>query len=533
MYFTVESQSSDKEKILALVLSMHICMKGSNLTIGCTKKTFDYVTSFYKVDINLKHIEIADEDANPMNLFVNFRNVISDVHLENDKAVYIAPIVYVINDLSKVVDDTSNKGIVVIKRDCELVEEAGNYPLIFAVFNKDNITMEAIDKYIEDNMDLCVNTKNKLLEIGYPTDSMDSEECKKIRNMRSELYVPISAMAQNFILVMLKQNDLVSLITDGIFMDMFNFYAMEKPWQLKDIAGNDDAKICRNNTPIYLVAPAPDPRRIPNNIIQHAITLCQNIDNITNINDRRYLFIQNLHFILAVNRIVIFGPKKDLLGDWKRDNVPSFDTYMVQLVAKSKYLNYKRDVSDDYYSVGHVGLYDYPNNSLIRGDILQGQLKVMTLFNYNNKVLDELKDNYIYVGLYTPYILMLEHYIIENEKEKDTYYFTDTEVYSSEKNYIEYLNELSMYKYSFITDDTCKCHIVDCLRLGVVPVIDENCRVLEIEDVVSGEEEWKEKSKKCMDYFSQNLTAENVSLRFCKALFDFIPPGPKRVFKSD
>ena len=38
MYFTVESQSSDKEKILALVLSMHICMKGSNLTIGCTKK---------------------------------------------------------------------------------------------------------------------------------------------------------------------------------------------------------------------------------------------------------------------------------------------------------------------------------------------------------------------------------------------------------------------------------------------------------------------------------------------------------------
>ena len=163
MYFTVESQSSDKEKILALVLSMHICMKGSNLTIGCTKKTFDYVTSFYKVDINLKHIEIADEDANPINLFVNFRNVISDVHLENDKAVYIAPIVYVINDLSKVVDDTSNKGIVVIKRDCELVEEAGNYPLIFAVFNKDNITMEAIDKYIEDNMDLCVNTKNKLL----------------------------------------------------------------------------------------------------------------------------------------------------------------------------------------------------------------------------------------------------------------------------------------------------------------------------------------------------------------------------------
>ena len=134
MYFTVESQSSDKGGILALVMSMHISMKDSTLTIGCSKKTFDYITNFYKVDVNLKHFEIADDDISPVDLFNNMKQVISDVHKENDKAVYIAPLVYVINNLSKVVDKVSNEGMVVIERDCDILSEAGNYPLVLVVF---------------------------------------------------------------------------------------------------------------------------------------------------------------------------------------------------------------------------------------------------------------------------------------------------------------------------------------------------------------------------------------------------------------
>ena len=242
------------------------------------------------------------------------------------------------------------------------------------------------------------------------------------------------------------------------------------------------------------------------------------------INDSRYVYIQNLHFALSVNRIVIFGPKKDLIGDWGRNNTTNFDLYLSQLVVKDKHLNYKREVTDNYYRAGHVLLYDYHNNSLVRGDMLKGSLKVAALFNYNNKVLDELKDNYIYIGLYTPWITILEHTINELNREKDTYHFTDLEVYSSEENYMNYIKELSNYKYSFITDDTCKCHVVDCLKLGVVPVIDDDCRLLEIEDIISDEDNWEEKSKKCQDYFSQNLTVRNISSRFCKALFDYTPP---------
>ena len=530
MYFTVESQPSDKGGILALVMSMHISMKNSNLTIGCSKKTFDYITDFYKVDVNLKHFEIADENISPVDLFNNMKQVISDVHKENDKAVYIAPIVYTINNLSKVVDKVSNEGMVVIERDCDILSEAGNYPLVLVVFNNDKKTNDAMDAYIQNNMKLCADTKEKLNEIGKPTSSMSSEENDKIGKMRSELFKPISLMAQNFILEMKKHDNLVTFIKDGIFMDMFNFFAGKNPWQLNEIGvdGDGDVKICRKNSAIYLVAPSPDPRTLPNSIIRQAVGLLENIDNIVAVNDLRYTYIQNLHFKLTANRIVIFGPKKDLLGDWSRKNVPDFDIYMAQLVSRSNYINYKRYASDDYYRTGHIGLYDYHNNSLIRGDMLQGSLKKIALFNYNSKVLDELKGNYYYVGLYTPYILILENYALDNEKEKETYHFTDIEVYSSEENYMKYLDDLSKYKYSFITDETSKCHIVDCLKLGVVPVIDENCQVLEIEDIISDDDEWEDKSKKCQKYFEENLTVENISNRFCKMLFDYIPPGPEK-----
>ena len=128
------------------------------------------------------------------------KQVISDVHKENDKAVYIAPLVYVINNLSKVVDKVSNEGMVVIERDCDILSEAGNYPLVLVVFNNDKKTNDAMDSYIQNNMKLCADTKDKLNEVGKPTSSMSSRT-KKIGDM-IELFKPISLMAQNFILEM-------------------------------------------------------------------------------------------------------------------------------------------------------------------------------------------------------------------------------------------------------------------------------------------------------------------------------------------
>ena len=70
------------------------------------------------------------------------------LHETHDKVVYISPIIYVINDLSTIIEKSSNKGIVCVKRDVNLGDDSSHYPLVLMVLNKDEKTLAAIDNYL-------------------------------------------------------------------------------------------------------------------------------------------------------------------------------------------------------------------------------------------------------------------------------------------------------------------------------------------------------------------------------------------------
>ena len=55
-------------------------------------------------------------------------------------------------------------------------------------------------------------------------------------------------------------------------------------------------------------------------------------------------------------------------------------------------------------------------------------------------------------------------------------------------------------------------HVVDCMKLGVVQVVDEDCTLLEIGET-SGDESWQVKSDKCKEYFFNNLTAAKMAAK--------------------
>ena len=65
------------------------------------------------------------------------------------------------------------------------------------------------------------------------------------------------------------------------------------------------------------------------------------------------------------------------------------------------------------------------------------------------------------------------------------------------------------------------------MKLGVVPIVEEGCTLLEIGDLVAGDESWEVKSKKCKDYFSNNLTASVMAKKLVYALVEFQPPPPQ------
>ena len=531
MYFAVEMQNRDRAGLLALTLSMHLTMKGSKLLLACSESTFNYVTGFYKFDLEITHYNIDAAMCIPTKSLKNLRDAMVHVHETHDKAVYISPLNYVIKDLSEIIDESSNKGIVCVKRDVNLGDDSAHYPLTLLVLNKDDKVLSAINDYLVDNEETLSSAQEKLDEIGLPDDDSTPEEKKRIDDERSVALKPVSHMSQNFVSKLASIEDLVSHFEGSIYMDMFNFFAADKGWKMNEIGVGDDVKLSRNGGYIHIVASSPDVRSIPVTLLRHAVPLLENIETVSCFNDPRLHMVQNINLSLSANRIVVYGPKEDLIGDWSRNSTPNFSLYLVQLVSRTPYINYRQHSTPDYYRTGFSVLYDHGSSSLIKGDMFSGQLEVALLFNYDSKVLSDLKGKYAYVGIYTPYILILEAFDKEKEKVNDTFVFdNDIEIHNNEQKYMAYLEDLSTYRFSKISDNTNKAHVVDCMKLGVVPIVDEGCTLLEIGDLVSGEESFEVKSEKCKKYFSDNLTVKVMGTKLVNALVEYqpLPPQPKK-----
>lgn len=531
MYFAVEMQKRDRAGLLALTLSMHLTMKSSKLLLACSESTFNYVTGFYKFDLEIIHYNIDQKCCIPTLSLKNLRDAMVHIHETHDKAVYISPLNYIIKDLSKVIETSSNEGIVCVKRDVEMRSESAHYPLVLMVLNKEERVLSAIDKYLAENEEIFTSAQNKLDEIGFPNDDATPEEINRIDNERTLALAPVSEVSQNFVSTLACDKDLVSHFHGSIYMDIFNFLAADKGWKINEIGVGQDIKLSKNGGYIHMVAASPDIKTIPNSLLTHTVPLIESIETLACFNDPRFHMVQNINSALSANRVIVFGPKEDLIGDWSRKSTPNFSLYLVQLISRTPYINYMQNSTPDYYRTWFSVLYDHGNSSLIKGDMFSEKLEVALLFNYDSKVLSDLEGRYVYVGLYTPYILILEAFNKDEEKVNDTFVFdNDFEVHSNEQKYMAYLEDLSTYKFSKISDSTSKAHVVDCMKLGVVPIVDEGCTLLEIGDLVAGDESWEVKSEKCKEYFSNNLTVKVMGSKLINTIVEYqpLPPQPKK-----
>ena len=273
MYFAVEMQKRDRAALLALTLSMHLTMKGAKLLLACSEKTFNYVTEFYSFDLEIIHYNIDQERCIPTLSLKNLRDVMVHVHETHDKAVYISPLIYVIKDLSKIIEKTSNHGIVCVKRDVDLNSDTASYPLVLMVLNKDGGSLEAIDSYLSDNEKTLSEAQEKLDEIGFANDDSSPEEINEISKARSLALQPVSLISQNFLAKLVSQKDLVTHFEESIYIDMFNFFAADNGWKMSQIGVGADVKISKNGLPIHIAAVTPDIRGIPPSIIKDAVPL--------------------------------------------------------------------------------------------------------------------------------------------------------------------------------------------------------------------------------------------------------------------
>lgn len=529
-YLCVEGQPNDKYPILGVAISLHLFMPGSHISLCCSNETYDYVTGFYDFNLSINRV-CSDARLSPGSFISNLIACCSEIHSEGEDVMYISNSMILINSLKELVDKEYSSPVVCVKRDVDLRLDDAKYPLGLVLFRNVPECLTAFRDYCEKNiqvMSSCDEEHDALLETS--VEGMSDADLNELRVKKSHTIAPISKIVQGLMshVVGLENSPVTEFFEAERYVDLSQFFAAEGSWKLGDFKVDEDRHIVKNNIKCVAATVCIDPNSLPPTLRRPAMQCWNSVEAIACFNDPRLSIIHNITNRLCGHRFVISGPKPGLFGQWSRREVPSLEKEIVQVLFKSNYLNYNQHITNDYYRTAFSMLYDYKDTSLFKGDMFSGRKTVAMLLNYNNKVLSELGDRAIYCGLYTPYVLLLERELrdLPQERNGKTFAFTDDKlsVYESEDAYVAYIKDLKNYTHSFITDSTPKSHVVDCLGLGVVPIIDEDCRLLEIEDV-------EPTSDACIQYFNANLTAEALGKRIIRAHMEYIQP-PHEPIKS-
>lgn len=527
--FCIENQSSDCYAILSIAISMQCRMTDTTLVLYCSDYTYQFVKDFYDFTIKIEHIK-PEKEPKPTNFLINLIHAIKAIHAGGDDAFYINNEYFIINDVNHMINDESTSEVITIKRNVIHDNIGVEYPMAAVLFKKGNKAITWLEKYYEKHREKLNDAEkiyDELCEID--TKSMNDEELKDISEKKTQAILSSSIIARNLMPLMVSDDDSpVSDFFDGNnIVDMSNFFAKEdSSWKLNDFEVDKDISISRNGVKCCISGISPEHSLKNNQFKPQIMYLWERIQQIVTFNDIRLSLCQCITNKTYANRIVLRLPKKDLLGNWNRKNLPLFSKALLQIIIKTNYFNAIAEATNDYFNAPFTVLYDYKDESLLKPEMMN-RYSLIALLNYNTELLTTLKDKYVYCGIYNPMISLLEEIQPVSDKTKEMFHFTDDNVklYNSADDYQEYLDELKNYKHSFITDTTCKSHIVDCLALGVVPMIEDGCRILEIEDLLE-EGTYEEKSDKCIKYFKDNLTAQSLGKRIINALMEYIQPIP-------
>ena len=240
--------------------------------------------------------------------------------------MFISNNVIIINDLRELYskqDDTSD--IVVLKRDADMKNDKTLYPLALVLFRtiSNNVT-EFLTNYYEKNKEIIDGNREKYLECNYE-DSMSEDEVTVVNNTKAMLIHLLMTIIHSIGLEMVKNNETISksFFNENSYMDISNFFAFDKKWELKQLKlHQDDHTICRNNNKIYLTCQCPYPDSIPENARFFVMELWSKVEALVVINDVRIGLAQQVTNKLYANKNLDKRSKKDLFGKWNRKNEP-------------------------------------------------------------------------------------------------------------------------------------------------------------------------------------------------------------------
>ena len=218
------------------------------------------------------------------------------------------------------------------------------------------------------------------------------------------------------------------------------------------------------------------------------------------------MYMPLLNIAWGNSTININVPKKQGLVHWSREEDPSFYTYINSVLKNNNLLNPEVNKSpNEYFLFCNYILFDKAEVKYMA--INMNNSFGVLFFDYSNELLDAFSNIELstkFLGYYSEYPDSLESFEEPKDVERNGTKKLTTSDYNNEEEFKLYMDDLANYKYVEVDKHTPKNKIGTCLKLGVVPKIVDDTKLLELEEITNSDEEWKILSAKCKEYYTKN-----------------------------
>lgn len=527
-FFAVQETDEDVKALLCNILQISFSNPGNRFICACSEEAFDFINGFGIENIDLVHHNIP-ADWSIKNYAKNWLETVRYVIENEENPIYISRDLYLTQEVP-ITQEHIDQGVAFIKKDtlAPSIQKEMQYSSDLLFVNNIRF-VETVEKYYRQNTDLFEEpesqkedmtvevsvdeNENITLEVSVendadtdetPTESSeelkkDLEEKKAMIKKYQDAWVKIPTMFAEMDDGVLS----VSKYIDGSgYLSTQNFFAYEKSWKIGEMNWKDGFK--HNDTDIWgmnirLNELNPQVRELNNKLV-NMLLQCE----------PRFMPLLNMRW--STNGIEILIPKKEGVAHWSRENDNGFYNFISAIAEDQElYDSRTKECTADYFLFNNHILFDKPDVKYITNTIKKS-FGIM-YFDYSQELLDAFSKIDVkkkFGGYYSAYPKILEAYVDPEDVERmGTTELKETD-FNNEEEFKLYLDDLATFKYVRVNKDTPRNRIADCLRLGVVPRLEDESPLLELEDICRCVDDWEILSKKCREYYSSKLSIKEM-----------------------
>lgn len=539
-FFSIQETESDRKSLLCNILQLSFSNPGNKFICACDDDTFEFIKSIDIDNMEIEHFKL-DNDWSIKKYADNFITVVKHMIEHEEHPIFISRDLYLTKEVP-INEKHIEQGLAFIKKstDAPEVKKELQYSMDL-VYIKNPRFIETVEKCYREKTSLFdieevkadsdkETSDNELQELCKEEVKADikekeeEEEANKIIDGKQvvdtkEKDAEIKAYQttwSNIPLLFADMDDGQLEVTEYIsgegHLSTENFFAYDKSWKLKEMSWKDGFK--HNDNEIWGMNIRLD------ELNQQIKNLNNQLVNMLLQNEPRFMPLLNMRW--SGNGIQVQVPRKEGLAHWSREDNIGFYNFIENIAEKGKLLDNKpQECIADYFLFNNHILFDKPDVKYITNN-MRKSFGIM-YFDYSKELLDAFEsfDSKIkFGGYYCSYPKILDSFEDPNDVERlGTKTLKDAD-YTNEEEFKLYLDDLATFKYVYVDKDTPKNRIAECLKLGVVPRLQDDSPLLDLEDIAKDDEEdWEILSGKCREYYSEHLTGEKMAKKLLSFVF--------------